>query len=307
MRQKWIPACAIILLLAALPLASKVPQSSAGKSSASNSPATGPDRDAIQKGLENYLRNIYALDSTWKFTVTKIDPTPVDGLYKVDMSVENGGHSETQPFYVSRDGKYLLRAQLENLTTDPLSDVRKQMNLDDSPSKGPANAPITIVEYGDFECPSCRAAEPAIRAVLPKFPQQVRFVFKDFPLMDIHPWAMTAALAGRCIYDTNHDAFWKYHDLVYDHQDLISTANVYDKLLDYATQAGITDTASIRACMAKPETAQPIQASIGEGHRLQVANTPTIFVDGRRIVGGDQNILEQYIRYDLSSQPQSHP
>lgn len=306
MQKPWIAAFALIFLLGALPLAAQTPQNSAGKSDAS-APLAGlsaSDKANIEKNLEAYLRHMYAWNSSVALDLTHIEATPVNGLYKVMVAVTINGQSDSAPFYVSRDAKYMIRGEIENLTTDPLADIRKQLepNLDNSPSRGPANAQITIVEFGDFECPSCKAAEPGLRMILPKYPQ-VRLVFKDFPLVQIHPWAMTAALAGRCVYEMNKDAFWKFHDIVYDNQELISPENAYQNLQDYAAQAGITDSAALRACMADPKTTDAIKASVLEGQHLHVANTPTLFVNGRRYIGGDPTVLEQFIRFDLTPPP----
>jgi protein-disulfide isomerase len=138
-----------------------------------------------------------------------------------------------------------------------------------------------------------------MRTLLPKYPQ-VRFVFKDFPLVEIHPWAMTAAIAGRCAYQQSHDGFWKFHDLVFDNQELISAENAWDKLQDLASQSGM-DPAAFRGCIADPKTKEAVDRSREEGLRLNIANTPTIFINGRRQIGGTSAVLEQYLRYELTT------
>src|SRR5437879_8572806 len=96
------------------------------------------------------------------------------------------------------------------MSTDPLAAVRSQIHLADCPSKGPANARVVVVEYADFQCPTCGQLHKVLSEIEPQYPQ-VRFVYKDFPLTHIHPWAMTAAIAGRCAYRQNPEAFWKLH------------------------------------------------------------------------------------------------
>src|SRR5437763_7536040 len=91
-----------------------------------------------------------------------------------------------------------------------------KLNLDNQPGFGPANAPVTIVEFGDLQCPSCRAEAPVLRQLLPElYPGKLRIVFKDYPLESIHPWARSASIAARCIFRQNHDAFWKFYDWDY--------------------------------------------------------------------------------------------
>jgi protein-disulfide isomerase len=123
-------------------------------------------------------------------------------------------------------------------------------------------------------------------------------VFKDFPLEQIHPWARTGALAGRCAFDQEPKAFWKMYDLLYDNQDLISAANAWDKMVDYAGQAGLKADV-FKACMTGPEAIAAVDASIANGKLLEVGSTPTLFVNGRRIVGADPHQLEQFLQYEI--------
>jgi protein-disulfide isomerase len=166
-----------------------------------------------------------------------------------------------------------------------------------APTTGNPNATITIVEFADFECPVCRNLHEALRGLLPNYPQ-VRMVFKDFPLEQIHPWARTGALAGRCAFDQEPKAFWKMYDLLYDNQDLISAANAWDKMVDYAGQAGLKADV-FKACMTGPEAIAAVDASIANGKLLEVGSTPTLFVNGRRIVGADPHQLEQFLQYEI--------
>jgi len=266
--------------------------------SAPASPAT-PAPTAIQKKVEDYLRHIYAWGPSFKVSIGTPEATPIPGLYKLAVTVGQGDQSDTATFFVSKDGRYLMSGGLDDLNSDPLADVRKQISLEDAPSKGPVDAKVVMVEYGDFECPTCKAFDTTMRTLLPKYPQ-VRFVFKDFPLVEIHPWAMTAAIAGRCAYQQSHDGFWKFHDLVFDNQELISAENAWDKLQDLASQSGM-DPAAFRGCIADPKTKEAVDRSREEGLRLNIANTPTIFINGRRQIGGTPAVLEQYLHYELTT------
>ncbi len=183
----------------------------------------------------------------------------------------------------------MFRGEIQDLDSTPLADMRKAIQLKGYATKGPADAKVEVVEFADFECPSCRQLEYVLRVVLPKYPQ-VRFVFKDFPLDQIHPWASTAALAGHCALNQSEEIFWKFHDVVYDQQDLISTENASSKLAEIAASAG-ADPVAFQACISDPKTQAPVKNSTAEGQKLELTGTPTTFVDGRRIVGPDQNLL----------------
>jgi protein-disulfide isomerase len=159
-------------------------------------------------------------------------------------------------------------------------------------------ASVTLVEFSDFECPVCRSLHDVLRGMLPNYPQ-VRVVFKDFPLESLHPWARTAALAGRCAYQQDPKAFWKVYDAIYDQQEVISAANAWTKMADFAAAAGVNPD-TFKACMASPDAGAAIDASRTNGQQLDVASTPTVFVNGRRLVGADPRLLEQYIKYELA-------
>jgi protein-disulfide isomerase len=282
------------ILFAVPPLAfSQQPENATGTSAL--------DAKVIQTKVEAYLRHVYAWGPSFQLSLAPPEPTSIPGLYKLNITVAQADRSDTATFYVSRDGRFLLNGSMDDLNTDPLAETRKQINLEDAPSKGPADAKVVLVEYADFECPSCKALDISLRAMLPKYPQ-VRLVYKDFPLVEIHPWAMTAAIAGRCAYNQSHGGFWRFHDLLFDDQELISPENVWDKLQDIASQSGL-DPAALRTCMADPKAQQLVENTRQEGIRLHIANTPTVFVNGRRQVGGAAAILSQYITYDLSANP----
>ena len=251
----------------------------------------------IQKTVEAYLRNLYAFGADTAVKVSAPKDIGVDGLQEVDVEVKIGENQQTGKVYVTKDGKYMFRGELSELAKDPLAENRAGLQTKDSPSLGPANAPVTLVEFSDFECPVCRSLHDALRGLLPNYPQ-LRVVFKDYPLEQIHPWARTAALAGRCAYQQAPAAFWKMYDLIYDSQDVISAENAWGKMTDFGAQSGLNADA-FKACMASPEAGAAVDASRANGVQLEVGSTPTMFVNGRRIVGADTRTLEQYIKYEL--------
>jgi protein-disulfide isomerase len=251
----------------------------------------------IQKTVEAYLRNLYAFGADTAVKVAAPKDIGVEGLEEVDVEVKVGENQQTGKVYVTRDGKYMFRGEVSDLAKDPIAETRAQLQTKDSPSLGPANAPVTLVEFSDFECPVCRNLHDALRGLLPNYPQ-VRVVFKDYPIEQIHPWARTAALAGRCAYQQDPKAFWKIYDLIYDGQETISAENAWGKMTDFVGQSGLNADA-FHACMASPEAGAAVNASRDNGIQLEVNSTPTIFVNGRRIVGADPHTLEQYIKYEL--------
>jgi protein-disulfide isomerase len=259
-------------------------------------PAQAPGSAELKHKLDGYLRTMFAFGPDVKLVVGDFKETGVQGLLETNIELTIGENKENAKMWVSKDGKFLVRGELNDMTKDTLAENRAKLDLKDAPATGSPNATITIVEFADFECPVCRNLHQALRGILPNYPQ-ARLIFKDFPIEQIHPWARTAALAGRCAYRQDPKAFWKMYDYLYDNQDLISAANAWDKVADYAGQAGL-NTATFKACLTSPEAAAAVDASIANAKRLDVTSTPTLFVNGRRLVGADPNQLEQFLKYE---------
>ena len=294
MKKATTLAAALAFILSAFPMHAQQNSSPAGNAGSSASSQT-------QKNIEAYLRNVYAFGPNVQLAAGPLKGTAVEGILETNIDVVIEGNKQTVKFYVSKDGKFLFRGDLSDMTKDPLAETRAQIQTNDAPSVGDKNAPVTLVEYSDFECPVCKKLHDVLRGVLPNYPGKVRLVFKDFPLEQLHPWARTAAIAGRCAYQQDPKAFWKIYDLIYDNQEIISAANAWTKLSDYAAQSGLNGE-TFKTCMASPEPGAAIEASRANGQVLEVNSTPTVFVNGRRMVGADQSLLEQFINYELAQQ-----
>jgi protein-disulfide isomerase len=260
--------------------------------------AAGAAGTETQKKVEAFLRNYYALGPDYTITVGAAKPVGNSGLSEVSVDVKGPDGGDTVKMYLTADGRYLVRGEVSDLTVDPLAANIAKFDLKGAPVLGDPKAPITIVEYGDFECPVCRNFHDALRGILPNYPQ-VKLIFKEFPLDQIHPWARTAALAGRCAYRQEPKAFWKMYDLIYDNQELISPADVYDKMLEFAGRANL-NVDVFKACLASPEATAEVNASIENGKLLDVRSTPTVFVNGRPLTGADPHALQQYIDYEMA-------
>ena len=297
-RRVWLYALATVIALICSPgLAhgqTPAPATPPGKTS------KGAPPTALQKSVEVYLRNLYAFGPNVQLSVSVPKESEVPGLLETTVDLKDGENSQSVKFYLSKDGKYLVRGEISDLSKDPLAETRALIQMKEAPSLGDPKAQVTLVEFSDFECPVCRSLHDVLRGMLPNYPQ-VRVVFKDFPLESLHPWARTAALAGRCAYQQDPKAFWKVYDAIYDQQEVISAANAWAKMADFAAAAGLSPD-RFKACMASPEAAAAVDASRTNGQQLEVNSTPTLFVNGRRLVGGDPRLIEQYIKYELARQ-----
>jgi protein-disulfide isomerase len=151
----------------------------------------------------------------------------------------------------------------------------------DDHALGPANAPITLVEYGDYQCPECRLAYLILTDVLQEMGDGVRFVFRNFPVSEEYPHALAAACAAESVaVHGGEDAFWTMHDLLYENQDALQE----DDLLEYAAASGV-DPIAVADDLSSGATSERVQRDIGSGVRSGVRHPPTFFVNGRRFDG----------------------
>jgi protein-disulfide isomerase len=263
------------------------------------SPAQKPSEDEAQflKNSEAFVRRLFAWGPDFQIKLGPTSPSPAPDFYLIPVQITYNGVSDSGVLYISKDGKTVLRGELFDTSADPYAANRAKMHTEGNPSKGPANAKVTLVEFSDFQCPHCRALYLAMKTLAPKY-QQIRIVFKDLPIAALHPWAETAAVGGRCAYMQSPDAFWVVHDVLFENQEYISTANIWEKLVDFAGQAGL-DKEAFKACLASPEAQKAVGMNMDDAGILGITSTPTVFVNGRPVVGGDPATLQQYIDYEL--------
>jgi protein-disulfide isomerase len=220
--------------------------------------------------------------------VTISDPSaaPAAGFYSVNIHGKLGDKTRDERFYVSSDSKTVIRGEILDTTKNPFQADIDLLKTDDQPFLGTPGAPVTIVEFADFQCPYCRQEAGVIRKdLMEAFPGQIQLYFMDFPLSQIHPFARGAAVLGRCIYTQNNGSFWKYHDWIFAHQSEITPDNLKDKGLEYAKTDPDLDAAKLEACAVAPEPRTQVDRSEAIGEALKITATPTFFINGRRMVG----------------------
>jgi protein-disulfide isomerase len=286
------------LLLIALPTGSQT--SEPASDPAAPAVSTSPEDAALLKSTEAFVRRLFAWGPEIKVKLGPLAQSPAADYYVVPVEVTLNDQKENGEVYVSKDGKTLLRGEIFDMHTDPFADNLAKLPLAGSPSKGPADAKVTVVEFADFQCPHCRELYESLQGIEAKYPQ-VRFVYKNFPLTTIHPWAETAAIGARCAYEQSPEAFWKVHNAIFEDQDDISPENVWDKLVSFATQAGLKPD-TFKACLSSADAQKFVDAEHAEGVALGVNSTPTVYVNGRPLAGGDPQTLVQYIDFELAAQ-----
>jgi protein-disulfide isomerase len=221
----------------------------------------------------------YEPNLTWK--ISSIKPAPVPGLAEVNVVLANGQGQQISRFYVTADGEHAVVGDIIPFGPKPFDPMRKILERGiTGPARGPKNAPVTIVEFGDLQCPACKAAQPAIEALIAAEPN-ARFVFQNFPL-EMHNWAAKGAAYADCVGMASNDAFWKFIAKTYETQADITAENADEKLTALADASGVKG-ADIAGCATTPVTKAHVDASLSLGKSVNVTGTPTLFINGRSI------------------------
>ena len=165
-----------------------------------------------------------------------------------------------------------------------LEPIRAKIEINGFPAKGPATAPVTIVEFSDFECPYCGGLFPTLKQVEKNYEGKIRIVYRQFPLANIHPHAEKAAEASLCAFDQQH--FWEFHDSMFGNQKELSIADLKQRAVDLKL-----DTAKFNECLDSGRQVASIQRDIQEGARAGVTGTPAMFINGR-LLSGNQPYAE---------------
>ena len=253
--------------------------------------------------FEAYVRHLLAMTPEVQVKVDDPKPGPLAGMKQVDVHMSLGGRTQDDTFYITGDGKNIVRGYIYDVAKNPFQADLDKLKTDLSPSFGTAGAPVVMVIFSDFQCPNCKEEAKVIRDnVIAKFPTQVRVYFKDSPLEAIHPWAKAGAMAGRCVFRQSPTAFWKYHDWIYEHQADIKPENLKDKVLEWAKTADM-DALQLGRCIDTRATEAEVDKSLAEAKSLRIDSTPTTFINGRRLIGNyPWPNLEQIINGELKYQ-----
>lgn len=231
--------------------------------------------------VDSFLQQTFGYEPgvTWK--VALIKPSAVRGLAEVSIVLASPQGQQVSKLYITPDGEHALVGDIIPFGAKPYDPAKKALAKGiNGPERGPKDAPVTIVEFGDLQCPACKAAQPAIEGLVAAEPN-ARFVFQSFPL-EMHNWAAKGANYADCVGRASNDAFWKFVAKTYETQGEITAENADEKLTAIADGAGVKG-ADIAACAAKPETRAHVEASLALGKEVDVTGTPTLFINGRKI------------------------
>ena len=228
------------------------------------------------------VRDAAKLPAAENLSVGALAPSAYPGFLRTTITASEGDKKKTGEVYVTRDHRTGVLGMVFPYRRDF---VEQLISTKGHPMVGPANAKVTVVEYADLQCPTCTAFQKTLEnEILPKYSSKVRFIFKDF-LIPSHDWSRTAAIANECAFQIAPATFVKYRTLIFGAQDSINATNVHDRLLQLAGDAGI-DSGKLTACTASDGSLGRIQSAAEEAENVGLRATPTMFVNGRIVVGG---------------------
>jgi protein-disulfide isomerase len=244
------------------------------------------------QAVERQVRAHYSLPPNVKVLVGPLHASDFPNYDALLISFVSSSKKQDFEFLLARDHKTLLRVTKFDLANDPYAETMKKINLSGRPERGNKNAKVILVSYDDFECPFCsRMHQTLFPGLLKEYGDRVLFVYKDFPLEEIHPWAVHAAVDANCLFAQNNDAYWDYADYLHTNQHAIGAEKgrdgqnaELDKLASSQAEKLKLDIPMLQSCI-KAQDDKAVRASIKEGESLGLEATPTVFVNGQKLDG----------------------
>jgi protein-disulfide isomerase len=253
--------------------------------------------------VDAFLKHMFGWnqDLTWK--IAEIKPAEAQGVAEVTAVFNTPQGQQVFHLYVTPDQKFAITGDMVPFGADPFAPARAELKAANGPSHGPADAAVTIVEFGDLECPACKAAQGNINKLIQEEPK-AKLVFQNFPLETLHKWALLGAKYVECIGKEKNDVVWKFIGTVYDNQGEITADTADSMLKGYAKDSG-ADPTVVSACVANPETEKRVRESLALGAKLGINSTPTFFINGRKVVGFGTNtpyeVVKSIVDYGATS------
>ena len=247
----------------------------------------------VSRKIEHQVRFYYNLPSEVKVTVGAITPSSdLPGYDTVGVKLDGDGKQKDYTFLISKDRTTLLRVTKFDLTKDAYADLMNKIDVKGRPVRGAKDAKVVVVNFDDFECPFCsRMHQTLFPGLLKEYGDRVTFIYKDYPLTEIHPWAVHAAVDADCLADQSGDAYWDFADYIHANKPEVDKKETpaarfeaIDKITLLQGQKQNLDTVKLQACI-KAQNEDAVRASMKEADDLGVNATPTLFINGRKIDG----------------------
>jgi len=246
----------------------------------------------LAQKIERQVRAYYKVPAELKVLVGPASPSSDFPNYdSIVVTVDNGERKQDLNFLVSKDHSSLIRMNKFDLSKDPYADTMSKIDTAGRPTRGAKASKVVVVNFDDFQCPFCaRMHQELFPEIFKEYGDRVTFIYKDFP-MEMHPWAMHAAVDANCLAAENSDAYWDFADYIHANQHEVSNEKTpgarleaLDRLTMLQGQKHNLDVVKLQSCV-KAQDESAVKASVKGGDAVGVDATPTLFVNGEKIDG----------------------
>ncbi len=248
----------------------------------------------LAQKIERQVRSYYKVPPDLKVLVGAPTASADFPNYEsVIVTIDNGERKQDLNFLVSKDHTSLIRINKFDLKKDPYAETMSKIDTTGRPTRGAKNSKVVVVNFDDFECPFCsRLHQTLFPEIFKEYGDRITFIYKDYPLVEIHPWAMHAAVDANCLAAQNNDAYWDFADYIHANQKEISNEktpparlDALDRLTLLQGQKHNLDVVKLQSCV-KAQDESAVKASMKQAESVGVEATPSLFINGEEIPGG---------------------
>ena len=252
-------------------------------------PQPTPAESLLDRHIEVMVRTQFNVPQDYSVILGARKPSQIPGYDTLPVSLVRGDKATNVEFLLSTDGKTLARLETFDLAKDPVFNI----DVAGRPIRGNPQAKVTVVNFDDLECPYCsRMHETLFPSTINRYKDKVRFIYKDNPLTEMHPWATHAAVDANCLADQNGNVYWTYVDYLHGHgqeitgpdRDLPKSFAALDRIAKQEGTVAKLDEPKLAACIAKQDDSA-VKTSLKEAETMRIESAPAVFVDGERIDG----------------------
>ena len=244
----------------------------------------------LTQRIERQIRTAEGIPGTVKINVSLPHASEFAAYREVMVTFDNS--EKRQEFLLSKDQETLVRMTKIDLSKDPYAENLKKIELKGRPVRGNPNAKVVAVNYDDFQCPYCaRVHQTLFPELLKEYGDRVAFIYKNFPLSEIHPWATHAAVNSNCLASQSNDAYWDFADYIHANRESVNAEKSLENQFAALDRVAMTevgkfglDSNKLQSCI-KAQNDEAVKASVKEGESLGITGTPTMFVNGQMIDG----------------------
>ncbi len=246
----------------------------------------------VAQRVERQVRAFYNIPAQVKIILGPIKSSEFPAYDALTITFDGGDKRQDYDFLLSKDRKTLIRLTKLDLSKDPYAEVMKKIDVVGRPTRGNKDAKVVVVNFDDFQCPFCsRMHQTLFPELLKEYGDRVAFIYKDFPLSEIHPWANRAAVDANCLASQSNDAYWDFADYIHGNQKDVNSEKGRDSQFAALDRIAVTqgekhkvDVPKLQACI-KAQNDESVKASLREGEKVGVSATPTLFINGQELDG----------------------